>query len=119
MEYERWHGRRGSANGRAADTGRIGVDLWLGPRKFRPYNRRWMRSWHNWREFGTQQLGNWAIHSANMQFKGLKIDSLWYADPATKPRIRVRAEVSEIARYAFPKWEKIRYEIPSGKACRR
>lgn len=87
-------------------------NLWLGPRKFRPFNRRWMRSWHNWREFGTQQLGNWAIHSANMQFKGLKIDSLWYAEPATKPRIRVRAEVSEIARYAFPKWEKIRYEIP-------
>ncbi len=90
----------------------LGWDLWLGPRKFRPYNRRWMRSWHNWREFGTEQLGNWAIHSANMQFKGLKIDSLWYADPATKPRIRVRAEVSEIARHAFPKWEKIHYEIP-------
>ena len=87
-------------------------NLWLGPRALRPYNHRWMRSWHNWREFGTQQLGNWAIHSANMAFKGLKIDSLWYADPSTQPRIRVRADVSEIARHAFPKWEKIHYEIP-------
>lgn len=87
-------------------------NLWLGPRKFRPYHRRWMQ-WHNWREFGTQQLGNWAIHSANMAFMGLKIPSLWYADPAAKLRIRVRAEVSEIARDAFPRWEKIRYEIPA------
>ncbi len=89
-------------------------DLWLGPRRARPYHRNWMR-WHNWREFGTQQLGNWAIHTANMQFMALKLDTLWYADPAAgeSPRIRVRAEVSEIDRESFPKWEIIHYEFPA------
>ena len=89
-------------------------DLWLGPRKSRPYHSRWMQ-WHNLREFGTQQLGNWAIHTANMQFMGLRLNSLWYADPkeGPTPRIRIRAEVSEIVRDTFPKWEIIRYEFPA------
>ncbi len=89
-------------------------DLWLGPRKQRPYHRQWMQ-WHNWREFGTQQLGNWAIHSANMQFMALRLGSLWYADAEAKPapRFRVRAEVAEIDRESFPKWEIIHYEFPA------
>ncbi|HYW79787.1 MAG TPA: Gfo/Idh/MocA family oxidoreductase [Thermoguttaceae bacterium] len=89
-------------------------DLWLGPRKMRPYHREWMK-WHNLREFGTQQLGNWAIHSSNMQFMGLRLNSLWYADPTKgpTPKIRVRAEVSEIVRDTFPKWEKIDWEFPA------
>lgn len=89
-------------------------DLWLGPRKFRPYHRKWMQ-WHHLREFGTQQLGNWAIHTSNVQFMGLRLDSLWYADAAAgaTPRFRIRAEVSEIVRDTFPKWEKIHYEFPA------
>lgn len=88
-------------------------NLWLGPRADRPYHRGWMQ-WHGWREFGTNVLGNWAVHSANMPLMALGIHSLWYADPARgrSPRIRVRAEVSEIDRESFPKWEIIHYEIP-------
>ena len=61
-------------------------DLWLGPRKSRPYHSRWMK-WHTLREFGTQQLGNWAIHTANTQFMGLRLNSLWYADPKEGPTV--------------------------------
>jgi len=85
-------------------------DLWLGPAKRRPYHRDWIRR-HLWREFGTAQLGNWASHTAALAFKSLKLDALWH-DPAA-PRIRVQAEVSEICRTNFPKWEIIRYDLPA------
>jgi hypothetical protein len=88
-------------------------DLWLGPALDRPYHETWVKGWHGWREFGTGQLGNWATHTANLAFKALKVDSLWYAGPDTQPRITVEAEVSEIERDSFPKWEKIRFHIPA------
>ncbi|HYW81505.1 MAG TPA: Gfo/Idh/MocA family oxidoreductase, partial [Thermoguttaceae bacterium] len=89
-------------------------DLWLGPRSARPYNRAWLR-WGSWRDFGTGQLGNWASHAANMQFRGLKLYTLWDADPAgrAKPRIHVRPKVSGIHRESFPDWEIIDYEFPA------
>jgi len=86
-------------------------DLWLGPAACRPYNERWM-DWHSWRCFGTCQLGNWATHTANLAFRALKVDSLWYADPADQPRITVEAEVSEIDEHSFPRWEKISFSVP-------
>jgi len=85
-------------------------DLWLGPAKWRPYHRDWIRR-HLWREFGTAQLGNWASHTAALAFKSLKLDTLWHAPAA--PRIRVQAEVSEICRTNFPKWEIVRYDLPA------
>jgi len=87
-------------------------DLWLGPAAFRPFHPRWM-AWHQWRYAGTSQLGNWASHTANLAFMALKIDSLWQADPSTKPRIRLEAEVQEINRVGFPRWEVVRYEVPA------
>jgi len=85
-------------------------DLWLGPAAWRPYHSNWIRR-HQWREFGTCQLGNWASHTAALAFKSLKLDTLWH-DPAA-PRIRVEAHVSEICRTNFPKWEIIRYDLPA------
>jgi hypothetical protein len=89
-------------------------DLWLGPRSSRPYNRAWLR-WGSWRDFGTGQLGNWGSHAANMQFRGLKLYTLWDADSAgqTKPRIHVRPKVSGVHRESFPQWEIIDFEFPS------
>jgi len=87
-------------------------DIWLGPAPYRAFHTRWMR-WHAWRDFGTGSLGNWASHSANLAFKALRIDSLWYADAKTKPRIRIEAKVSEICRHSLPKWEIITYAIPA------
>jgi hypothetical protein len=89
-------------------------DLWLGPRQYRPYHREWMR-WHGWREFGTSQLGNWSVHSTNMQFMAFQVYKLWH-DPSLsleQRTIRVRAQVPEIDRSRYPKWEIVHYEIPA------
>jgi len=87
-------------------------DLWLGPAAERPFHSRWYQ-WHGWRDFATGNAGNWGPHSGNLPFKAFRIDSLWYADPAAKPRIRVHAEMSETERYGFPRWASIRYEVPA------
>jgi hypothetical protein len=88
-------------------------DLWLGPRASRIFNRAWLR-WGAWRDFGTGQLGNWASHAANMQFRGLKLYTLWDAANArpAEPRIRVRPKTSGIHRESFPEWEIIDFEFP-------
>ncbi len=87
-------------------------DLWLGPRPDRPFHPQWLR-WHQWREFGTGQLGNWASHTANLAFMALKVGDLWYADPAAKVRVRIEAQVSGVNRLCFPRWEVIRWHIPA------
>ena len=89
-------------------------DLWLGPAAERPFHSQWYQ-WHGWRDFATGNAGNWGPHSANLPFKALKIDSLWYADPAANPppRIRLHVEMSETERFGFPRWSSIRYEIPA------
>ena len=87
-------------------------DLWLGPAAFRPFHPKWM-NFHSWRYAGTGQLGNWASHSANMAFMALAIDTLWYADPATQPRITVEAKAEAVNRVGFPRWEIIRFQVPA------
>ncbi|MCY3019330.1 MAG: Gfo/Idh/MocA family oxidoreductase [Planctomycetota bacterium] len=87
-------------------------DLWLGPIKDRPFHAAWL-GWSMWREFGTGQIGMWGSHTTYLTFLALKIASLWKADPAAKPRLKVRAEVSGINRLSFPQWEKVDYMIPA------
>ena len=113
-----WNGNGGTGKRPAPGDGgappeTLDWDCWLGPRAARPYNREWMK-WNTWREFGTTMYGNW-IHSANMAFMAFQIDALWQADPAAKtpPRIRARAEVSEIERISFPRWSVVHYDIPA------
>ena len=92
-------------------------DLWLGPAKFRPYNSRWL-GWHTWRDFATGNLGNWASHTMNVVFKGLRIETLWPAKvvkgkETTKGLIGLEAEVSGYHKATFPKTEIIRYDVPA------
>jgi hypothetical protein len=87
-------------------------DLWLGPARERPFHASWL-GWPQWREFGTGQIGMWGSHTSYLAFVSLKILSLWHADPATKPRIKVRAEVPGINRLSFPQWEKVDFQIPA------
>ena len=87
-------------------------DLWLGPARARPFHIRWM-GWSCWREFGTAQLGNWASHTANLAFRSMKTDSLWYADPATKPIIKVEAKVDAINKLGFSRWEHVQWHLPA------
>lgn len=87
-------------------------DLWLGPAKERPFNVLWL-GWGAWRDFGTSSLGNWASHSANLAFRALKVDTLWYADPAAKPIIKVQAASPSINEVAYPPYEQARWDIPA------
>jgi len=88
-------------------------DLWLGPARYRPYNSRWL-NWHMWRDFGTGAIGNWACHTMNIFFKGLRIDSLWSAtDADAKGRtIRVDPEPSGVHEATFPRTEILHYSVP-------
>jgi hypothetical protein len=86
--------------------------LWLGPARARLFHIKWM-AWQLWRDFGTAQLGNWATHTANLAFRALKAESLWYADPATKPIIKVQAKVDAINKVGFSNWEHVLWELPA------
>lgn len=87
-------------------------DLWQGPIPARPFHASWL-GWSQWREFGTGQVGMWGTHTSYLTFLALHIGALWQAEPAAKPRIKVRAEVSGINRLSFPKWEKVDFLIPA------
>lgn len=88
-------------------------DLWLGPTAYRPYHRQWMQR-NLWRDFGGGELGNWGSHSANLGFMALKVHELWTnAQPdAVQARLRITAEHSGVNRLSFPKWQRLRWEIP-------
>ena len=89
-------------------------DVWLGPAAERPYHSGWLK-WHTWRDFATGNLGNWASHTMNVVFKGLKIDSLWDANdlPPARRGMRIRADVSSPCSTTFPRQEVIQYDIPA------
>jgi len=89
-------------------------DLWLGPCAARPFHPRWLW-WGSWRDFGTNQLGNWGSHSANLAFMALRVHELWLAEPPRQPRplLRIEAKVSNFNPLSFPKWEMVRYEVPA------
>ncbi|MBI2946762.1 MAG: Gfo/Idh/MocA family oxidoreductase [Verrucomicrobia bacterium] len=87
-------------------------DLWLGPAPERPFHRDWL-NWHAWRDFGTGQLGNWAVHTMNLAFKALKLDWLWQANGGSDRRVRIHAEVSSVHPETFPKWEIVRFDFPA------
>jgi hypothetical protein len=71
--------------------------------------------WHTWRDFATGQLGNWACHTMNIIFKGLKFDSLWAdgSGAGTSRTIKLEVEFSGVHAATFPKWEIIRYTFPA------
>jgi hypothetical protein len=89
-------------------------DGWLGPVAYRPYHIDWMR-WHQWRDFATSNLGNWASHSANLAFMALGIHEAWHVPPSAEdtPRIRVTPEVSGETQHCFPRWAKLTYDAPA------
>jgi len=87
-------------------------DLWLGPARYRPYHPMWMR-WKVWREFGTNALGNWGSHSANLAFMALDVHSLWHADPADRPRLRLRGGAEKVDTECWPRWWTCTWEVPA------
>jgi hypothetical protein len=99
-------------SGKQPVPGYLNWDLWLGPAAYRDFHPRWM-AWHQWRDFGTGQLGNWGSHATFLAFLGTKVKALWSMPAEAKPRIRVRAEVSEINTLSFPTWEAVQFSVPA------
>ena len=86
-------------------------NLWLAQLRWRDYHPEWINR-VGWRETGLGELGNFGPHSANMAFLGLGVRELWDAAPG-EARLRVTAECSEINTLSFPRWERIRWEVPA------
>jgi predicted dehydrogenase len=84
---------------------------WLAQVPWRDYHPDWINR-IGWRETSVGELGNFGPHSANMAFMSLNITDLW-KNGAEHPRIRIQAECSESNQLSYPRWEKIRWEIPA------
>ncbi len=85
-------------------------NLWLAQVAWREYDPGWINR-IAWRDTSLGELGNFGPHSANMAFMGLNVRRLWDAGETTG-RIRVQAECSETNSLSYPRWERIRWEIP-------
>ena len=107
--------RRGAPDRDAAPTDGVTVpegldwDLWLGPLAWRQYHPDWMAYAH-WRETSNGGLGSFGPHTTIFPFMTLGLRSLWDS-PGTV--IRVQAECSRLNRVSFPRWERVRWEIPA------
>jgi hypothetical protein len=86
-------------------------NLWLAQLKWREYHPEWINR-IAWRESSIGELGNFGPHSANMAFMALNIVDLWEGGERQQP-IRVHAECSEVNQLSYPRWEKIRWEVPA------
>lgn len=82
-------------------------DAWLGPLAMRPFHSTWM-SYAQWRENCNGGIGTFGPHAANLAFMSLNIAELW-----KQGKLKVRAECSKINRLSFPRWERIRWEVPA------
>jgi hypothetical protein len=89
-------------------------DLWLAQVRWREYHPEWINR-IAWRETSLGELGNFGPHSANMAFMALNVKELWdTAGGAIGHRpIRVHAECSHVNQLSYPRWERIRWEIPA------
>lgn len=86
-------------------------NLSLGPLPYREYHPDWMAYAH-WRETSNGGLGSFGPHTSIFPFMTLKLRELWNAAPG-KTQIRVFAECSRLNRISYPRWERIRWELPA------
>jgi hypothetical protein len=84
-------------------------DLWLGPLAWREYHPHWM-AYSHWRETSNGGLGVFGAHTSILPFLTLNLRELW--DKPGVP-IRVQAQCSSQNRISFPRWERVRWEIPA------
>ncbi len=107
--------RRGGPDRDALPQGQqpvpAGLDwnLWLGPLAWREYHPDWM-SYAHWRETCSGGLGSFGPHTTIFPFLTLGLRELWNAPGAA---IRVQAECARLNRISFPRWERVRWEIPA------
>ena len=84
-------------------------DAWLGPVASRPYHSKWM-AYSEWRETSNGGIGSFGTHASNLAYLSLRLRDLWNTAGAT---IKVKAEVPDINRLSFPKWEIITWQVPA------
>lgn len=96
------------SGGQAVPDG-LDWDLWLGPLAWRDYHPEWMAYAH-WRETSNGGLGSFGPHTSIFPFLSLELRPLWDT-PGTA--IGVQAECSRRNRVSFPRWERVRWEIPA------
>jgi hypothetical protein len=108
---------RGGRNFKLPPQGRqeapreLNWDCWLAQVKWRDYHPDWINR-IAWRDTSIGELGNFGPHTANMAFMALNLKALW--EPrAGRGRIRVTAECSEANQLSYPRWERIRWEVPA------
>jgi hypothetical protein len=86
-------------------------DAWLGPLAWRDYHPEWT-AYSHWRESCSGGLGVFGAHTSIFPFMALKLRSLW-DQPAGQTQIRVTGQCARLNRISFPRWERIRWEIPA------
>jgi hypothetical protein len=108
---------RGGRNFQSPPRGRQEVpmelnwDCWLAQVKWREYHSEWINR-IAWRDTSIGELGNFGPHTGNMAFMALNLKDMWPGGNH-HGRIRVTAECSETNRLSYPRWERIRWEIPA------
>lgn len=93
-------------------------DLWLGPAAWRPYHSAYCPVvWRGWRAFGSGGMGDMGCHTANLVFRGLRLERLW--DPGqqeTRPErvvLGIDGQASEVDEEGFPRWLIVRFDCPA------
>jgi hypothetical protein len=86
-------------------------NAWLGPLPWRDYDPDWM-AYSHWRETSSGGLGVFGPHTTIFPFMTLQLRRLW-DQPAGEAIIRVTAECSRRNEISFPRWERVRWEIPA------
>ena len=83
-------------------------DLWLGPAKWRPYNRMFLPgSWRGWLWFGTGNIGDWVCHVVD--------PSYWALDLGAPTSVRAEANGYDPKKHAcvYPPGTKVTYQFPA------
>lgn len=82
-------------------------DLWQGPAKHRPFNRKYLPfNWRGWWDYGAGALGDMACHIADPANWALNLSSV---GPTSVELISVQGNNDE----TFPNKSKIKYEFPA------
>jgi hypothetical protein len=79
--------------------------------QWRDYHPEWINR-IGWRDTCIGELGNFGPHSSNMAFMSLNVGELWQANGAGE-KICITAECSEANQISFPRWERIRWDVPA------
>ena len=86
-------------------------DLWLGPLPWRDYHADWM-AYSHWRETSNGGLGVFGPHATIFPFIALRLRGLWDRPAGSEP-LRVSAECARVNRVSFPRWERVRWDVPA------